>query len=68
LIAFGRGAAPDDDERSDEGTISQVSAINKGNTLCSNHKVPRNNIYGFRIDEQFIRAGVNLRVLALNSI
>jgi hypothetical protein len=67
-MAFGRGAAPDDDDRSDDGTISKCQLSQLGNTLGRNHKVSSNDIDRFRVDEKFLDARVNLRILPLHSI
>jgi hypothetical protein len=68
LTAAGRGAAPDDEDRSDEGMISIVRWTFTGGTLRCNHEVAWNDIDTLWIHEQFIRAGVYLRIPSLNRV
>jgi len=69
LTAFGSGAAPDEDDRSDDGTISESQLESwKESTLGSNHKIPCDDIDCFWVDDKFIGTAINLRIPSLNSI
>jgi hypothetical protein len=68
-MALGSGAAPDVDDRSEEGTISNVNKDKEGDyTIHRNHKIPSNDIDTLRIHEQLIITRINLRISSLNSI
>jgi len=69
LMDFGSGAAPDDDDRSEDGTISIISKSQADPcTIHRNHKIPCNNIDTLRIHEQFIITRINLWISPLHSI
>jgi len=69
LIDFGSGAAPDDEDLSEEGTISVISKRQTDScTIHCDHKIPCNHVDSLGIHKQFIITRINLWIPPLYGI
>lgn len=69
FTALGSGAAPEEEDLSEEGMISSCKQAQYiGDTLCRNHEISRNHIDTLRVDEKLIGATVYLRIPSLDCI